>query len=349
MRMKILFLVLVFVLLSSAVFAADVAEMDKPVSGGGASEAPEPEAPKVLAEARSEPADSGSKVEIKVTETEKHETTGGEGDDEKVYKLPDVVVRAPKKSPAEAPEKAPEKLKVPPKKPLKVAGVKKQTIPERGLYSFYDFVGAYDDFSGLAKYGILFYGEEGLIERRQMAAEYFCERALGIIGGKACWQSRLCEPAYNRKDMPVGRSVMVAQQGIGGFLPAVSVQGEKSLPIAYKEAGKSKRKYVYRITYSIANPDTSRSLQYTVRLVGDVHTWESDAFAIKPAEEGRIFRDDRLGNNPFVTEGEFDYRTVCLHFSPRMRTSNWNYVSELCAPLVQYEGAASRPYAGGAS
>lgn len=223
------------------------------------------------------------------------------------------------------------------------------TIQKRGLYAFYDFVDAYDDWSGLSKYGALFYGEDVLAKRRQMAADYFCEHAFGLLGGKGCWQSRICEPYYRSVEMPAGRSVLVAQQGVGGFLPAVSVQGEKSLPVSYKEAGKSKVKYVYKVTYSIANPDLDRQLTYRVRLVGSAHSWASDAFVIEASAEGSVMRDDRLGGNPFVMEAEQNYDTVCLAFSPRMRMSDWSYVSELCSPLVQYEGAASRPYAGGAS
>jgi len=218
------------------------------------------------------------------------------------------------------------------------------TIQQRGLYSFYDFVDAYDDWSGLNKFGVLFYGEEGLAKRRDMAAEYFCERALGLFGDKQCWISRICSHEYGSKEMPPGRSVLVAQTGIGGFLPAVSVQGEKSLPIRYKEGGKSKLKYVYKVTYSIANPHVRRILNYHVKLVGDANTYTSDAMTVKAATEEEIFRESKLGNNPLIIEGDDDYHTVCLTFTPRMITHVWGRSSELCSPISQYGGEATRPY-----
>lgn len=226
----------------------------------------------------------------------------------------------------------------------RAAEASRRTILERRGYAFYDFVEAYDDWSGLNRYGVLFYGEEGLAKRRDMAAEYFCEHALGLLGGKQCWISRICAFEYGAKDMPPGRSVLVAQTGIGGFLPAVSVQGEKSLPIQYKEAGKAKAKYVYKITYSIANPHVDRTLNYHVKLVGDTNTYTSEAMTVKAATEDDIFRESRLGNNPYVVEDDHNYHTVCLTFAPRMVTNTWNRQSELCSPISQYEGAATRPY-----
>ena len=218
------------------------------------------------------------------------------------------------------------------------------TIRHRGRYAVFDFVQAYDDWSGLNKYGVLFYGEEGLAKRRDMAADYFCERVLGILGDKECWKSRICSQAYGQKEMPVGRSVLVAQTGIGGYLPAVSVQAEKSLPIRYKEGGKSKIKYVYKVTYSIANPHVGKTLTYHVNLQGSAHTYTSESMTVKAATEEEIFRESKLGNNPLIIEGDANYHTVCLTFSPRMRTHNWNYQSEICSPITQYGGEATTPY-----
>jgi hypothetical protein len=67
------------------------------------------------------------------------------------------------------------------------------------------------------------------------------------------------------------------------------------------------------------------------------------------ATEDKVFRDERLGNNPLITESDNLYETVCLSFSPRMvaasgRMIGARRVSEICAPIAAYEGAATRPY-----
>ncbi|MBD3303568.1 hypothetical protein GF343_00320 [Candidatus Woesearchaeota archaeon] len=220
-------------------------------------------------------------------------------------------------------------------------------IYARGWYSVYDVIDAYEDYSGINQYSALFFGEEWLAKRRKMAAEYFCEKTL-LLGGKQCWQSKICEGFYNSKEPPVGRSVLVAQSGIGGYEPAVSIQGERSLPITYKEGGKSKRRYVYKLTYFISNPH-DRALTYSIKLAGPVKEFTSPGMTLQPATEDKVFRDERLGNNPLITESDNYYETVCLAFSPRMvaasgRMIGARRVSEMCAPLVSYDGAATRPY-----
>ena len=217
----------------------------------------------------------------------------------------------------------------------------------RGGYSFYDIIDAYEDYIGINKYSALFFGEDWLAKRREMAAEYFCEKTL-LLGGKQCWQSKICEHYYTSKEPPVGRSVLVAQTGIGGYEPAVSIQGERSLPITYKEGGKSKRRYVYKLTYFIANPH-KRAMTYHIKLIGSGKEFTSPAMTIKRATEDEFFRVERLGNNPLISESDNYYHTVCLTFSPRMVAASGmligaRRVSEICAPLISYEGAATRPY-----
>ncbi|MBW3002183.1 hypothetical protein KY338_03430 [Candidatus Woesearchaeota archaeon] len=230
---------------------------------------------------------------------------------------------------------------------FEVAETYRERIWQRGWYSFYDIIDAYEDYSGINQYSALFFGEEWLAKRRQMAAEYFCEKTL-ILGGKQCWQSRICEPYYNDREPPVGRSVLVAQTGIGGYLPAVSIQGERSLPMSYKVGGQPRNSYVYKITYFIANPHDV-ALTYHIKLVGPAKEFTSPAMTIKRTEGDTVYREERLGNNPLITDSDNYYHTVCLTFSPRMAVASGRLfgakrVSEVCAPLVEYEGAATRPY-----
>lgn len=215
---------------------------------------------------------------------------------------------------------------------------------ERGLYGFYDYLDAYDDYSGINVYSSLFFEEDWLAKRREMAADYFCEKTL-LLGGKECWKSKMCESYYYQHDPPAGRDILVAQPTVAGYMPAVSIQGEKSLPMSYKEGSKTKTGYVYKITYSISNPNRE-VLTYRIKMVGDAKTFESPPMAVSGSNPPESYqRMDRLGNDPLIAESENDYHTVCLTFTPRIRTIHAKRVSEICSPIIQYEGAATRPYA----
>jgi hypothetical protein len=209
-------------------------------------------------------------------------------------------------------------------------------------YSFYDYLDAYDDYSGLNVYGALYLGEEKLAKRREEAADLFCDKTL-ILGGKACWKSRMCDSYYYSHEPPVGQNILVVQPMVGGYEPAVSIQGEKSLPIVYKEAGKSKTKFIYKITYFISNP-MDRNLNYHIQLRGADASFESPAMVVSRSVGTQIYRVDRSNINPLFTESNNNYHTVCLTFSPRLPTMRGGSASELCAPIIQYGGAATKPY-----
>ena len=214
---------------------------------------------------------------------------------------------------------------------------------ERGLYSFYDYLDAYDDYSGINVYSSLFFEEDWLARRREMAADYFCEKTL-LLGGKECWKSKMCESYYYSHDPPAGMNILVAQPTVAGYEPAVSIQAEKSLPMSYKEGGKARTGYMYKITYSVTNPHDI-ALTYHVKLVGDAKTFESPPMTVERSSPPESYkRAERLGNDPLITESEHNYHTVCLTFTPRIRTIHANRYSEVCAPIIQYEGAASKPY-----
>lgn len=210
------------------------------------------------------------------------------------------------------------------------------------LYSIYDYLDAYDDYSGLNVYGSLFFGEEKLAKRREKAADLFCDKTL-ILGGKECWKSRMCDSFYYSHEPPVGQNILVVQPSVGGYEPAVSIQGEKSLPILYQETGKSKTKFIYKITYSLSNP-LDRDLNYHIKLVGPDKIFESPVMTVRRAVGTQVYRVDRLNNNPLFTESNNDYDALCLTFSPRLPTIKGGSVSEFCTPFVQYDGAATRPY-----
>ncbi|MBW2973591.1 hypothetical protein KY346_04310 [Candidatus Woesearchaeota archaeon] len=216
---------------------------------------------------------------------------------------------------------------------------------DRGVgYSLYDYLNAYDMYSGWNVYGALFLGDEKLARRREEAADLFCSNTL-VLGDKECWRSKICDSFYTNRDPPAGQSLLVAQTSIGGYEPAVSIQGEQSLPITYQEGGKTKTKYIYKITYFIANPIKGRTLEYKVKLIGKTKTFTSPGITIEAATEEQFHSDARLGNNPLFAESNNNYHTVCLTFSPSIRTTGlFRTESEICAPLIQYEGAATKPY-----
>ncbi|MBW2985874.1 hypothetical protein KY333_00740 [Candidatus Woesearchaeota archaeon] len=218
----------------------------------------------------------------------------------------------------------------------------RERIWERKGYAFYDYLEAYDDYSGWNVYGSLYLGEETLAKRRQEAADYFCEKTL-LLGGKACWQSRLCESYYYSHRPPAGQNILVAQAGVANYIPAITVQGEKSAPISYKEGGRSKTSWVYKLTYSITNPHQT-ALTYRIKLVGDEKTFESSAMTLSRSTETSWSNAARLESNPLIKESENDYHHVCLWFTPRITTLRANREEEICAPIIQYDGAATRPY-----
>gem|GEM_PF-5782198 len=222
---------------------------------------------------------------------------------------------------------------------------RRRAFLDRGFgYSLYDYVNAYEMHSGWNVYGALFLGDEKLARRREEAADLFCTNTL-VLGDKECWRSKICDSFYTSRDPPAGQSLLVAQTSIGGYEPAASIQGEKSLPITYQEDGKTKTKYIYKITYFIANPIKGRILEYKVKLIGKTKTFTSPGTTIDGATEEKFHSDERLGNNPLFAESNNNYHAVCLTFSPSIRTTGLSRTkSEICAPLIQYEGAATKPY-----
>lgn len=217
-----------------------------------------------------------------------------------------------------------------------------ETLFTRGRYAMFDYLDAYDDYSGWNVYGSLYLGEEALARRRQEAADYFCEKTL-LLGGKACWQSRLCESYYYAHRPPAGQNILVAQAGVANYIPSVTVQGERSLPITFKEGGKTKMSWVYKITYTLTNPHQT-AMTYRIRLKGPDKTFESPAMTLSRSTDTGWSTASRLQSNPLITESENDYYHVCLWFTPRITTLRANKVEEICAPIVQYDGAATRPY-----
>jgi len=335
MKFKILFVVFVVVLLSASVVADEPkkTEAHKDKSGGRVSHVKKGYEHAGGAIVREMAAS------VKETLAAAYESMGG------LFSTAEVAEDF-KKQAAEVREEAKEERRAA-KAEFEVAETYRARIWERGWYSVYDIIDAYEDYSGINQYSALFFGEDWLAKRRQMAADYFCEKTL-LLGGKQCWQSKICEGFYNSKEPPVGRSVMITQSAIGGYEPAVSIQGERSLPITYKEDGKSKRRYVYKLTYFISNPH-DRALTYSIKLVGPAKTFTSPAMTLPRATEDKVFRDERLGNNPLITESDNLYDTVCLAFSPRMVAASGmiigaRRVAEVCAPIAFYEGAATRPY-----
>ena len=85
-------------------------------------------------------------------------------------------------------------------------------------------------------------------------------------------------------------------------------------------------------------------MNYRIKLVGDERTFESPAMTLSRSTDTGWSTASRLQSNPLIKESENDYHHVCLWFTPRITTLRANRVSEICAPIIQYDGAATAPY-----
>ena len=211
-----------------------------------------------------------------------------------------------------------------------------------------DFMQGYEEYKGIGHWSSLWISDEDMAKKRQETAQKFCDEILGgVFGGKNCYQSRICEGLFPREPTQ-SQNFLVTETSVGGYLPAASIQAEKSFPAMYMEAGKTKTKRVYKITYFIENPHMDQELTYYIELRGD-KTFKSpeSKLAGRKLEGGREVageKEGRLGSDPMIFESDSNYDNACLVFSPRIMNSNGGYANEICAPIIQYSGAATRPY-----
>ncbi len=207
-----------------------------------------------------------------------------------------------------------------------------------------DFMQGYEEYKGIGHWSSLWISDEDMAKKRQKAAQKFCDDILGgVFGGKNCYQSKICEGLYPREPTQ-SQNFLVTETSIGGYIPAASIQAEKSFPAIYVEAGKTKTKRVYKVTYFIENPHMDQELTYYIELRGDKTFKSPESKLTGRTLEKAGGKEGRLGSDPMIFESDNNYDNACLVFSPRIMNSNGGYANEICAPIIAYQGAATRPY-----
>jgi hypothetical protein len=202
--------------------------------------------------------------------------------------------------------------------------------------AIYSFMGIYNQYSGLARFGSLFFTHEQDEQWREKVNQFFCDTIL--LGGTQCWTSRICSMGMH---MTTHRNTLADRAPWREHRPLVSIQAEKSLPIQTPDG----TKYLYKITYSITNPYDTIKLDYAV----EVRREDGSTYQLEPWKKLRPGMSATISEaTPILRYGKSNYAEACLIFDPAIvdYTGYWHGKRrrEMCAGIVQYQGDATRPY-----
>lgn len=192
----------------------------------------------------------------------------------------------------------------------------------QAIFKTIDF--ALTGFQGLQGFSQIFFSEEFLNEWRETVDEWFSRLYLGT----GYWTSEICSTSTETD----GVNVAFLNPGPNGYLfPAAHIEVERSSSIAaITPDGQSVTKYLYKVAFSVLNPNDKPDLEINVKLTGDrtVFLYSSDL----SVKEGKSL--SRSGPTAIVQYSEFLYRKACLTFDPSIYTSN-GQISELCTTIAQ--------------
>ncbi|MBI4140997.1 hypothetical protein HY485_04135, partial [Candidatus Woesearchaeota archaeon] len=206
-----------------------------------------------------------------------------------------------------------------------------ENLLKNGITIMRGLMNAYDQYSGIARFGSLFLTGDNWQEWRNTVNQAFCDTI--ILGGKQCWISKVCDQYIDAT--PAGNSLIARTPG--GAKGVVHLEAERSLPIEVPQEG---TQYIYKLTYTITNPN-NKPMQYNLRF----HTKDTTYAAFQPSKEliaGGT--DGKIGSQAFYKQSKKDYTQVCLVWSPSIETFSGRSVSEFCQPITHYEGKATNPY-----
>jgi hypothetical protein len=200
------------------------------------------------------------------------------------------------------------------------------------------FLTVYDQYRGFSRFSSLFLTSEVWERHREKVNQAFCDTI--ILGGTQCWTSRICDTQLYPL---VPRGTFAGRTPSGERQATASIQGEKSLPIqGVDDFGNPTMLYLYKITYSIRNPYESQELKYNVQFRTE------DGYKINWFPDYKSTPAARTEASPLMEYGKNDYAAVCLIFHPSLidYRSNWHgrRTRELCSPIAQYAGTATKPY-----
>jgi len=220
---------------------------------------------------------------------------------------------------------------------IKAAEKRTPVTAQEILYGVTRFLAYYDQYSGFARFGSLFFTNEQWEQRREKINQLFCDTIL--LGGTQCWTSRICDTQLYPL---VPRSVFAGRTPSGERQATASIQAEKSLPIlAVDDTGKQITLRLYKITYAINNPYEEQELKYNVQLR------TADEYKINWFSEHKNAPGQRTEANPLLEYGRNDYIEACLVFTPAIidyQNYHGRRTREWCTPIIEYTGTATKPY-----
>ncbi len=205
------------------------------------------------------------------------------------------------------------------------------------------------EYPGIAGLGGMLVGAvPALADWKAAVDEAFCDTI--ILGGKSCWVQKICESS---SDYPGGDGTLVDSQWGNNTLEITfyaHVEGQRSQPIvSVNPDGTTKTEYLYKITYSIRNPQKKENNAYQMRFFypGGSYDWFPDW---QPLPKGTAIT--ATGGSAIVSYSTRMYTRVCLIFQKSVEVSGQSTL-QVCNNIVQYGGGATpiagAPEAGGAA
>ncbi|MBI4450957.1 hypothetical protein HY642_03205 [Candidatus Woesearchaeota archaeon] len=197
------------------------------------------------------------------------------------------------------------------------------------LNDFNKFFSGYEQFAGLGSFTSLFMDEEDLAKRREEVNKAFCDTIL--LGGTQCWASKLCQ---KYSDIPSRGSLAYAETP-GGLLTVVGhIEAERAQPAYAYNDTRLIRDILYKVTFSVSNPNTESENAYNIRFEGDkTFYWFGEDQILKPGGS-----DSRAGTAALVAYSRNVYSRVCIVFARSVQTFTGSRRT-ICNNIVQASGA----------
>lgn len=197
------------------------------------------------------------------------------------------------------------------------------------------------EYPGIAGLGGMLVGAvPALADWKAAVDEAFCDTI--ILGGKTCWVQKICESS---SDYPGGDGILVDSKWGNNTLEITfyaHVEGQRSQPvISVNPDGTTKTEYLYKITYSIRNPQKKENNAYQLRFFypGGSYDWFPNW---QPLPKGTTI--SATGGSAIVSYSTRMYTRVCLVFQKSVEV-NGQSTMQVCNTIVQYGGGAT-PIAG---
>ncbi len=218
-------------------------------------------------------------------------------------------------------------------------------FPERERDIFFDvrttlqnFVRAYEVAAGYAVWSSLIWDDETLQKWRDKINHIMCEKTGGLLGGKECWTSKICG---RHADITPPRSGVLFNAPVGGApRPVAHIEGQRSLPIV----SHNETRWIYTITFGLANPQKEKDMNYNVRFVGPRRTanWWSEGQLLKAGGSASA-----VGGGALIKLSSNEYTEVCLEFNPSITSFGGKRVGSVCNSIVQATPEVTAPYGPG--